>query len=103
VAGLDGIKTAYFYLGEATELTAVIEELEPFLRRTGDLLHLQWMVFESAFAPLGAGDWDAAAERVEPPHRVDHEVDVMVGAMGRGQLHGQRGLPVRPVTALGPA
>jgi DNA-binding SARP family transcriptional activator/tetratricopeptide (TPR) repeat protein len=64
-AGLDGLKTAHFFLGDTGLLAVVLDELEPLLRRAGDLFTLQWAVFESAFVPFGAGDWDAAAARME--------------------------------------
>ena len=35
------------------------------VRRGGDLLLLQWWVFESAFPAIAAGDWDAAAALVD--------------------------------------
>ena len=39
-------------------------ELEPVLRRTGDLWTMQWAVFESSFVPLAAGDDAAALDRI---------------------------------------
>ena len=36
----------------------------PLLRRLGDPELLQWAVFESAFAAIGAADWDAAERRI---------------------------------------
>ncbi|WP_053203058.1 ATP-binding protein [Jiangella muralis] len=62
---LDGLKTAYAYQGEVRELRAVLDELEPLCRRSGDLWLLQWCVFESAFPALARGDWDTATRRVE--------------------------------------
>ena len=47
------------------ELAPVVEELEPLLRRLGDLWALQWTVFESAFVPLAEGDDGAALERID--------------------------------------
>ncbi|GIF51717.1 transcriptional activator [Asanoa ferruginea] len=64
-AALDGLKTAYAYLGEVAELSAVLVELEPLVRRVGDLLLLQWCRFESAFPLLAAGRWAEAAARVD--------------------------------------
>jgi tetratricopeptide (TPR) repeat protein len=43
----------------------VLDELEPLLRGLGDLELLQWAVFESAFAPVAAGEWDRALERID--------------------------------------
>ncbi|WP_162605876.1 ATP-binding protein [Jiangella aurantiaca] len=62
---LDGVKTAYAYLGEVHELRAVLDELEPLCRRSGDLWLLQWCLFESAFPSIARGDWDRATARVE--------------------------------------
>ena len=64
-AGLDGLKTAHAYLGHAGALADVLDELEPLLRRQGDLFRLQHAVFESAFVPLAAGDWDQAIAAIE--------------------------------------
>ena len=63
--GLDAVKTATAYLGLVTELAPVVEEMEPLLRRLGDLWLLQWTVFESAFVPLAAGDDRAALARLD--------------------------------------
>ena len=63
LAALDCRKTTHAYLGEVTELTAVLAELEPRVRRAGNLWLLQWCVFESAFPHLAAGRW-ADAERL---------------------------------------
>jgi tetratricopeptide (TPR) repeat protein len=59
-AALDCRKTTHAYLGEIDQLGAVLKEIEPRVRRAGDLLFLQWSVFESAFPHLGAGRWDDA-------------------------------------------
>jgi len=64
-AGLDGLKTAHAYLGHAGALADVLDELEPLLRRQGDLFRLQHAVFESAFVPLAAGDWDQAIAAIQ--------------------------------------
>ena len=64
-AGLDGLKTAHAYLGHVGPLAGVLDELEPLLRRQGDLFRLQHAVFESAFVPLAAGDWDQAVAAME--------------------------------------
>ncbi|MDG4826611.1 AAA family ATPase [Asanoa sp. WMMD1127] len=63
-AAFDGLKTAYAYLGEVAELSALLEELEPLVRQAGDLWFLQWCRFESAFPHLAAGRWAEAAARV---------------------------------------
>ncbi|HEY2791731.1 MAG TPA: AAA family ATPase, partial [Micromonosporaceae bacterium] len=61
---LDGLKTAYAYLGEVGPLEPVIAELEPLVRADGDLWRLPWIVQESAFPPLAAGRWQDALERM---------------------------------------
>ena len=64
VAALDGQKTALAFLGDLRALEQVIAELEPELRRQGDLWRLQWCVFDSAYPEVAAGRWDAAESRV---------------------------------------
>jgi DNA-binding SARP family transcriptional activator len=64
-ASLDGLKTVHAYLGHVGALADVLDELEPLLRRQGDLFRLQHAVFESAFVPLAAGDWDQAVVAIE--------------------------------------
>jgi DNA-binding SARP family transcriptional activator len=68
--GLDAIKTSVAYLGDVVALEPVVAELEPLLRRLGDLWMLQWTVFESAFVPLAAGDDALAVERIERAREV---------------------------------
>ncbi len=63
--GLDGLKTSYAYVGDLVGLAEVAAELDPLARRAGDLFLLQWAVFEQAFIPLAAGEWDRAAALVE--------------------------------------
>ncbi|WP_426244494.1 ATP-binding protein [Nocardioides sp. LHG3406-4] len=65
VLALDGLKTVLAHLGAAVELAEVVDELEPLLRRRQATWLLQWTVFESSYVPAAAGDWSAAAERVE--------------------------------------
>jgi DNA-binding SARP family transcriptional activator/tetratricopeptide (TPR) repeat protein len=64
-AGLDGLKTVHAYLGHTGALATVLDELEPLLRRQGDLFRLQHVVYESAFVPMAAGDWDQATAALE--------------------------------------
>jgi DNA-binding SARP family transcriptional activator/tetratricopeptide (TPR) repeat protein len=64
LVGLDGLKTAYAYLGELAELRTVIEELEPLARRTGDLLRLHWVLFEGALPAIAAANWKGAQDRI---------------------------------------
>jgi DNA-binding SARP family transcriptional activator/tetratricopeptide (TPR) repeat protein len=61
---LDGLKTAYAYLGEIEPLEPIIAELEPLLRAQGDLWRLPWTVQESAFPALATGRWDDALARM---------------------------------------
>jgi DNA-binding SARP family transcriptional activator len=63
--GLDGLKTAHAYLGHTGALATVLDELEPLLRRQGDLFRLQHAVFESGYLPMAAGDWDQATAVTE--------------------------------------
>ncbi|MDQ1643371.1 MAG: hypothetical protein QOJ90_2722 [Actinomycetota bacterium] len=64
VDALDGLKTAYTFVGDVPRTRAVIDELEPELRRRGDLWWLQWSVFESAYPDVAAAQWDRAEERI---------------------------------------
>jgi DNA-binding SARP family transcriptional activator/tetratricopeptide (TPR) repeat protein len=65
VAALDGLKTALSFVGEVAASRVVIDELEPQLRRQGDLFRLQWCVFESAFTHVADADWPRAEERIQ--------------------------------------
>lgn len=62
---LDGRKNALTYLGRFAELVPVQAELEPLLRRSGDLELLQWCVFESAFPAAAQSDWATATRRID--------------------------------------
>ncbi len=64
-AALDGRKTSLAYIGEIDELIPVLDELEPLLRRLGDLFRLHWAVFESGLTAVAAGDWLTAKIRFE--------------------------------------
>lgn len=61
---LDGLKTPLAYLGDVDELTLVLDELEPMLRRSRDMWRLQWAVFESASPAMSRGDWSTARTRL---------------------------------------
>jgi DNA-binding SARP family transcriptional activator/tetratricopeptide (TPR) repeat protein len=61
---LDGLKTPYAYAGELAPLAGVLGELDPLLRRLGDLHQLEWAVFESAFSGIAAADWSLATTRI---------------------------------------
>ena len=65
VFGLDAVKVVHAYLGDVGELARVLDDLEPRLRRRGDLWMLQWTVFERAFVCLAAGDWPGAVAGIE--------------------------------------
>jgi DNA-binding SARP family transcriptional activator/tetratricopeptide (TPR) repeat protein len=73
-SALDGLKTGYAYLGEIDELNAVLGELEPLLRRQGDLFRLHWALFESAFSAIAAADWDAAIDRIEEAAEINRMI-----------------------------
>ena len=64
-AGLDGLKIAYLSLGDVQGLAGVLAELNPLLRRLGDLFRLQWAEFESAFPFIAAAKWDKATTAME--------------------------------------
>jgi tetratricopeptide (TPR) repeat protein len=64
VAALDGLKTAYSFVGDVRSMRIVLDELEPELRRTGDLWRLQWCVFESAYPAMADADWSLAEEQM---------------------------------------
>jgi DNA-binding SARP family transcriptional activator/tetratricopeptide (TPR) repeat protein len=59
-AALDGRKTALAYLGEIDHLVPVLAELEPLAYRLDHPQRLHWMIFESGFPALAAGDWATA-------------------------------------------
>ena len=64
VAALDGLKTAYSSVGDVRAMRVVLDELEPELRRQGDLWRLQWCVFESAYPAVADADWARAEDRM---------------------------------------
>jgi tetratricopeptide (TPR) repeat protein len=64
-AGLDGLKLVYLSLGDTSSLAGVIAELDPLLRRVGDLFRLQWAGFEGGFLFVAAADLDRAAAAAE--------------------------------------
>ena len=76
VAALDGLKTALSFVGDVRGMRAVIDELEPHLRRQGDLWRLQWCVFEQAYPAVADGDLaprrgpGPCRDRDQPPQRV---------------------------------
>ena len=64
VAALDGLKTAHAFVGDVRSLSVVLDELEPELRRRGDLWRLQWCVFDSAYPAVAGADWTRAEDRM---------------------------------------
>ncbi len=68
---LDGLKTAYAYLGEVERLETVLAELEPLLRQEGDLWLLSWAVQEGAFPAIAAGRWDEALARLTEAYELN--------------------------------
>jgi len=79
-AAFDGYKTAVAYVGDIDALVPVLEELEPMLRRQGDLLRLHWTTFESAFPALAARDWPAALARIEDCLVIARQIGTMAHA-----------------------
>ena len=72
-AGLDGLKIAYLSLGDTRALADVLAELNPLLRRLGDLFLLPWAVFESAFLAIAAANWDSAVTAIETAIELNHQ------------------------------
>ena len=70
-AALDGLKTAYAYMGQIGPLETVLDELMPLLREQRDVARMQWAVHESGFIPLARGDWAEATELFEDALRIN--------------------------------
>jgi DNA-binding SARP family transcriptional activator/tetratricopeptide (TPR) repeat protein len=64
-AGLDGLKTAYWGIGDVEALRVVLDEMSPLVRRLGDPYRLPWLEFESAFICVAAADWEGAAKAMQ--------------------------------------
>lgn len=64
-AGLDGLKTVRAYLGDGEGLAAVLAELLPLVRRSGDTWVLSWCLFEKSFVAMSRGDVAAARAQVD--------------------------------------
>lgn len=115
------MKNAYVCVGDFGRFDAVLAELDPLVRRIGDLELLQWAVFESAFGAIAMADWETATDRMEQALAVSHRGGHMwyeawfVGHLGwlartRGQLdvavrHGRRAVELAASVAhrwLGP-
>jgi DNA-binding SARP family transcriptional activator len=60
VLALDGLKTVFYYLGDAERLGVTTAELEPRVRASGNTWLLQWVVFESSFVAAAESRWDDA-------------------------------------------
>jgi DNA-binding SARP family transcriptional activator len=65
MTGLDGLKGAYLNVGDAASLDPLLAELLPVAQRHGDLVHVQWAEFDSAFLAFAAADWDTAEARIQ--------------------------------------
>lgn len=72
IYGLDAVKSVYAYLGEVEQVARIIAELEPLERADGDLMLLQWAVFESFIEPLARGDHAGALARIEAALAINH-------------------------------
>jgi DNA-binding SARP family transcriptional activator len=64
-AGLDGLKIAYLGLGDLPGFAGVLAELDPLLRRLGDLFLLQWTEFETAYLAVASASWDRAVHAMQ--------------------------------------
>jgi hypothetical protein len=51
-----------------------VAELNPLLRRLGDLFPLPWAVVESAFLAIAAANWDSAVAAIEAAIELNHRV-----------------------------
>ncbi|HUA42383.1 MAG TPA: AAA family ATPase [Streptosporangiaceae bacterium] len=65
ITGLDGLKGAYLNVGDAASLGPLLAELLPVAQRHGDLVHVQWAEFDSAFLAFAAADWETAEARIQ--------------------------------------
>ncbi len=70
---LDGLKTVHAYLGDATGLRPLLDELLFLLGRLGATWLRQWAVLESALVPASAGQWDLALARVDHALELNRE------------------------------
>ncbi len=88
VRGLDGLKTVHAYCGDASALTAVLDELLPTIRHLRVPWLEQWALLESAIVPAATGDWTAARARVDEALEVNRATGY--GAYA-GYFRAQRG------------
>ncbi len=101
VSALDGLKTAYVFLGDVRSNAAVLDELEPALRRRGDLWRLQWCVFDSAYPAVAAADWGLAEARIRAALEVNERSGYRAyGLWFRARLGWLLRLAGRPEEAL---
>ena len=70
---LDGLKTVHAYLGDATTLASLLDELLPLLQRLGVTWLQQWAVLESALVAASAGEWPRALARVDRALELNRE------------------------------
>jgi tetratricopeptide (TPR) repeat protein len=61
---MDGLKLAALQLGDLHRLDEITRELERIWRSRNDLFYLQFTLLESAFVPIGAGEWLRAEDRL---------------------------------------
>jgi hypothetical protein len=64
-ASLDGLKTVLGYVGDASGMRRVLEDLLPLLDRLDAMWLRQWAVLESSLVPASTGDWATALELVD--------------------------------------
>ncbi|MGE0296867.1 ATP-binding protein [Pseudonocardia sp.] len=109
-AGLDGLKTAYAYLGDTATLRAVLAELEPLVRRLGSSYVLSWLTFESALLAIADADWELAADRIDASVEINRRngmraqeawlvahrgwVERLRGRLGTAVDHGRRAVTI---------
>jgi tetratricopeptide (TPR) repeat protein len=96
IHGLDAMKNAAAYAGDIATLKDILPEAEVLARRPGAPWYLlQWVVFESAFVPLAAGDWDRAVTKIheafEIGRRMGRETWIPMGASYLGWIARVRG------------
>jgi DNA-binding SARP family transcriptional activator/tetratricopeptide (TPR) repeat protein len=116
-SGLDGLKTAYAYLGQSEPLGEIVHELEPLLRKQGDLKLLPWTVFEGSFGQLGRAEWDAAERSMAAALELNERggyisatpwfqahvgwVCRLRGRMGAAESHGRRAVELATAQGRG--
>jgi class 3 adenylate cyclase/tetratricopeptide (TPR) repeat protein len=105
---LDALKLTAQQLGDLDRLELLVDRLVSLLAESsGDLLVLQWALLEGAYAPLGAGDWEEAATRLQRARAIGRErgqtVHDALFAAGLCWLHRSRGEYNEAVAVARPA